>query len=111
MDTYTVRLTVQIVGEPPEATPQFAEQIFDELLTLQTQVDMAGPEEPNLYTFWVDVLADGPEQAVVAGGTLVRTAGHAAGGRTHAWPSPDAWPDYVRARQVEAYLSSRELVS
>ncbi len=103
MTTYRVRLG--LIVKPEDETDdidKFTDDMMQELHTLDPEADMGGSVESGAFVVWVTVDATTPFEAVVTGGSTIRTAAHAAGGITRDWPEPHEWPNWIQAVSLNA---------
>lgn len=102
MTTYRVRLSVLIT--PPDDLDDFTDELMGELLKICTDGDLGGSLTSGEFDIWVTVEAATLEDGVLRGTSDIRAAAHAAGARTHDWPTPEEWPSWLQTQAVEAHL-------
>lgn len=107
------RVHVRLLVTPEDETDdidQFTDDMMGHLQELDADADMGGSVESGLFDVWVTVDADEPFEAVLKGGTTIRTAGRAVGGVTKDWPPPTEWPQWIRAVSLNAEPVKDDLV-
>jgi hypothetical protein len=73
MRTYTVRLNVVLPSIAHEGVA-LSEAIYDRLVSLGTEPDLAGGPDDPYYTFWVTLVAPTPVNAVTTAADQLRAA-------------------------------------
>lgn len=102
------RYTVRIQGEitlPPEGTTTTVDEVADRIckemaaLAYNTRAEQ---RNAGIYDFSMTVSGVTPQDAVLEGSIVLRTAAHAAMVSTGDWPAPEEWEGFLLQRAVEA---------
>lgn len=101
--TYRVRVGLRIIPDHAEDDlDAFTDDMMAQLECLDADADLGGSVASGAFQAWVTVEAATPLEAVMNGSVTIRTAAHAAGGRTDVWPQPEDWPDWIQTVSIEA---------
>lgn len=106
MTDYCVRLGITVTRTAIDDVDldTFTDLFMDELLDLNATGELVGSLTDGVFQVWLTVAAATLEQAVVDASTTIRTAAHAAGGHTPAWPDAPQWPKWIHTDSVEAHV-------
>jgi hypothetical protein len=107
MSNYRVELGITVTAEKEtDDIDAFTDLMADKLIELDGTADMIGSAETGDFLIAVTVVADSPVAAAQLCSTLVRTAGHAAGGASPGWPygDDDEASRWLQERSVEAHI-------